>query len=171
VSRNMVDKLQIMENLMDEGLETGRLQRAMVPMQQLASDFGIKVDGLSEKETFRALSNQLALTLRNPESGMGLTGNTSNRDVIFLKESVPGLEKSEAGNRLILKAFKKFEERKIQVANLAEQYAIENGTLAGFQQYMEDWSEQNPLFTEEERREIEAAAKGQPDTGGIIWDQ
>lgn len=174
VSRNMVDKLNIMEGLLSDGLETGRLQRAIVPMQQLASDFGIKTEGLSEKETFRALSNQLALTLRNPESGMGLTGNTSNRDVIFLKESVPGLEKSEEGNRLILTAFKKFEQRKIQIADLAEQYAMEKGTLAGFQQYLEQWSEQNPLFTEEERQRIrDVAQKGgatnSPD--GIVWDE
>lgn len=58
---------------------------------------------VGKQEAFNALANKFALIMRQPgdDSG-GLTGNTSNRDLSFLIESVPGLTKSKKGNEILL---------------------------------------------------------------------
>lgn len=67
-----------------------------------ANFFGMNFEGMAEQEIIRQVSSEMALRLRNPESGMGLTGNTSNRDLTFLKEAVIGLGRSEEGNKMII---------------------------------------------------------------------
>ena len=59
------------------------------------------------------------MLMRNPASGMGLTGSTSNRDLTFLKGSVAGLSKTPEGNKLILKGLLKVYEMQKRV--MAEQ--------------------------------------------------
>ena len=66
------------------------------------------------------------IILRNSASSMGLTGNTSNRDIKFLKESVAGLEKTEEGNRIILEAFKRLQQRARDVYNKYQDYLAKN---------------------------------------------
>lgn len=56
----------------------------------------------NQTEILSALGNQAALIMRNPESGLGLPGNTSNRDLEFLKKASPGIWKSEEGNKLYI---------------------------------------------------------------------
>ena len=153
-AQQQIQQAESLMLLLDEGVRTGRIESLSLPARQLAASLGIEVEGVPEQETFRALTNQLALRLRNPDSGMGLTGNTSNMDVRFLKESVPGLEKTPEGNRLLLELFLQVQRRKIVEANLAEQYAERNGSLTGFQQYMTEYNEQNPIFDDELRTRV-----------------
>ena len=53
-------------------------------------------------EVFNAMSSIAALRLRNPESGLGLTGNTSDRDLSFLQSAVFGLKQTEEANIILL---------------------------------------------------------------------
>ena len=102
-------KLDIMKELLDSGLQTGALAGVSKTAKGLAQSLfpNTPIDGLAEAEVFTALSNQLALLVRNPESGMGLPGATSNADLIFLKQSVPGLQKSPEGNLMLIEVYRK----------------------------------------------------------------
>lgn len=77
---------------------------------------------MAEAEVFNAISNQLALLIRNPDSGMGLPGATSNRDLNFLIESVPNLGTSVEGNKLLLEVYDKM--YNLQVDVMGEQSRI-----------------------------------------------
>ena len=102
-------KLDIMKEILDSGLQTGALAGLSKTAKGFAQSLfpNTPIDGLAEAEVFTALSNQLALLIRNPESGMGLPGATSNADLIFLKDSVPGLQKSPKGNLMLIEVYRK----------------------------------------------------------------
>lgn len=122
-------KVNQMQELLDSGLKTGALAQLSRGGQNLVQSFfpDVEFESLSELEVFNALSNQLALLVRNPDSGMGLPGATSNRDLAFLIDSVPNLRKSVGGNKLLLEVYDKMYQ--LQVATSEEQARIitENG--------------------------------------------
>jgi hypothetical protein len=113
-----------MRELLDSGLQTGALAKlskgAKSFVQSLFPD--TEIEGLAESEVFNAISNQLALLIRNPDSGMGLPGATSNRDLSFLIESVPNLGTSVEGNKLLLEVYDKM--YNLQVDVMGEQRRI-----------------------------------------------
>ena len=116
------------EKLLDAGLNTGALAGLTTGFKAIASDvLGVDIEGLGEIEALESISNKLALGIRNPASGMGLPGATSNRDLDFLLAAIPGLRKSEAGNRLMIKIAR--EEHKLAGDLRREQQRIikENG--------------------------------------------
>jgi len=117
-------KTRQMRELLDSGLQTGALAKlskgAKSFVQSLFPD--TEIEGLAEAEVFNAISNQLALLIRNPDSGMGLPGATSNRDLSFLIESVPNLGTSVAGNKLLLEVYDKMYD--LQVDVMGEQRRI-----------------------------------------------
>lgn len=108
-SSTLRTKLGVMENILDTGLRTGALagltKAGKSFVQALFPD--TEIEGLAELEVFEALSNQLSMLIRNPESGMGLPGATSNRDLDFLINSVPNIQKSPKGNKLLIKVYRK----------------------------------------------------------------
>jgi len=97
------------EALSDPDLRTGfggeiRTQIGSLAMTLGASDEWVSenIQAVGPAENFRAVQNIAALALRNPDSGFGLTGNTSNRDVQFLLAAVPGLNNTREANELLL---------------------------------------------------------------------
>lgn len=154
-ANNQIFQVAQLEELLDQGVPTGPMSSATVGIRALAKDFGIDVDaeGLAQQEAFRTVANQMALRLRNPESGLGLTGNTSERDLQFLRESVPGLMQTEAGNRKIIELYKRAQQRKIDTAKLAEEYVADNGAMTGFSSFLAEWAKNNPLVSDDERKE------------------
>ena len=151
--------LDQMSKLLDEGIPTGPISGRVIGLKALASDLGMPVDTekLAGQEGFRALGNQLALRLRNPESGFGLTGSTSDRDLTFLKDSVPGIVKTEAGNRMVIKMSKQIIEQKKRIARVAEAYAERNGSMMGWNDYLSNWKEENPIFSSSDMEEAQKA--------------
>jgi len=85
--------------------------------------------------------------MRNPDGGMGMPGALSDRDIRFLKDSQIGIDRSPEGNRRMLQAFRLMEQRKIELARLADEYMTEHGRLdAGFNRVVRDYANANPLF-------------------------
>lgn len=123
--------LNQMSRLLDTGLKTGTLAGLSKSFKGvLSSVLDVEIEGLAEAEALEAISNKLALEVRNPASGMGLPGATSNRDLDFLIASIPGLRKSVKGNRLMIALAK--EQHKMRQAIDREQARIikENGGFA-----------------------------------------
>jgi len=122
-------KTKQMQELLDSGLQTGALAGLTKSAKSFVQSFfpDVEISGLKEAEVFGALSNQLALLVRNPKSDMGLPGATSNRDLSFLIDSVPNLQMSVAGNKLLLEVYDKTHQLKASVMKEQARIIRENG--------------------------------------------
>ena len=146
---------------MESGAETGAGQEAILNLKNLGqSMFGLEFgDDVGEQEVIRKVSNEMALRLRNPESGLGLTGNTSNKDLQFLKDSVIGLSRTPQGNLMIIDFMKRQNQMKVAVSQEQDRIIAENkGVIpnnldAQLMEYVNNYE----FFTEGEREKIEAA--------------
>jgi hypothetical protein len=140
-------KLDRMEQLM-EGVSTGKLTPAMTQVATIADSLGFKIDPkLGPKQALEALSNEIALDLRNPSGGAGMPGAMSDKDREFLLSMPPGLSKTKEGNKLIIQTARAVAKREQDVAKLAREYRKKNGSLdEGFYDELADFSASNPLF-------------------------
>jgi len=93
---------QLLQLLRSGNLDTGSLQPLLTRLKGFAADFNIPVQGLNAAQVFEAVANRRALEMRNPASGLGLTGNTSDKDLDFLIQSVIALSKTEGANEALL---------------------------------------------------------------------
>lgn len=142
-----VNRLSRMEQLLS-GLETGKFTPAMTEVKSALDSLGIKIDpNLGSAQAAQALSNELALQMRNPSGGAGMPGAMSDADRNFLSATVPGLAKTPGGNRQLIETAKRLAQRDQQVAQMARDYRKQNGHLdEGFYQQLQQFSEANPLF-------------------------
>lgn len=143
-------KLDRMESLM-QGIDTGRLAPAMTQVASVAESLGIKVDPkLGAKQALQALSNEIALSLRNPSGGAGMPGALSDKDREFLASMTPGLSQTPEGNKFIIQTARKLAQREQEVAKLARDYRKKNGSLdEGFYDELADFSAGRSLFGKE----------------------
>lgn len=174
-----LDNLQYydaLEAALQTGVRTGSLGEFEHEVRSLATAFGIDADPakVSGGEVIRAIQNRMALMMRNPESGMGMPGAISDRDIQFLKAAQVGLTNTPQGNAKLLSIYRKIENRKLEIANLAEQYIAENGGLnAGFNQVMRDYAANNPMFDDVFQQQFtldgEASGAGTNTETGVSW--
>jgi len=91
---------QIFAFLSDPSFETGQFASAMLPLQQIASEFGLEMFGVTDtmtKEAFQAKANELVL-----QSVSQMKGALSDKELGFLQSVVPNLSNSTKGNRLLV---------------------------------------------------------------------
>jgi hypothetical protein len=141
-----MEQLEDILNRIDTGALTGVKKRAL----EISEALGINIPGvgqLGDLQAFEALTNQVALSVRSTADGEGMPGQLSDNDIKFLKASIPNLQKTKQGNRLIIEAAKRLEQRKIAMAKLARDYRKEHKTLdEGFFDEAERFHEANPMF-------------------------
>lgn len=130
------------------GINTGKLTPMGTEAAALAKSVGLDLDpNLGTKQAAQAISNQLALELRNPSGGAGMPGALSDKDREFLAKSVPNLDKDPDANRKLIDYNKKLAQREKDVAKLARSYRKKKGSLdEGFYDELAVFSEKNPLF-------------------------
>ena len=135
--------------LSDPNIYTGAGANLVLQAKRMAKAMGFDVGDLSGPEAIQAISNQFALELRNPSGGAGMPGALSDKDREFLQQSVPGLERTPGGNRLIIDYMRRMAERSIQVDKLRRDYVRQHKRLdEGFYDILAEWSEANPIFTQ-----------------------
>lgn len=122
-SLSEIATLDTMDQLLDR-FTSGKFTPAFEELQSYANAFGLPIDtkNLGAKESFDAISSQLALQSRH----MGMTGPMSDKDIEFLKVMNPQLITSKGGNRTIIKIRKKMAERENRKADLLRQYKQEH---------------------------------------------
>jgi hypothetical protein len=145
-----LDQYNLIEEGLKSGIRTGKLGEAELGVRKLGQALGIEGADNPEKiaggELIQKVVNRMALEMRNPESGMGMPGSLSDKDLVFLKDAQIGLDTSAKGNELTLEAFRRLERRKIEVAEMAEAYAEKHKTLVGFNNELKTFAEANPVF-------------------------
>ena len=146
---------QKMKSLFEQSrgkFKTGALEPFKVKVAALAEAFDLKINitGLGAAQAFDALSSELALRLRNPDSGLGLTGNTSNRDLAFLRAAVMGLGKTKLANEILMNLSIAALDRQIEVAEATEEYFNSNNkSLDGVRGHLkEKFGETQLVFDE-----------------------
>lgn len=121
-------KLSRLESLLAKSGNTGKLTPTTMELKAAAASFGINVDEkLPFQQAAQALSNEIALSLRNPAGGAGMPGALSDRDREFLQNMVPNLGKTPEGNKLIIETMKRLTKREAEVAKLAREYRQKTG--------------------------------------------
>lgn len=125
---------------------TGPGANVALGIKRVANAFGVKVDGLAEGEAARALSNQLALSLRNPAGGEGMPGAMSNSDREFLRQSVPSLENSPQGWRAMVDMRLALADAAVKQAQYAEQLRRQGVPIQDIPGKVQDFANQNPVF-------------------------
>lgn len=140
-------KLGRMEQLL-QGVQTGGLVPTMTQIQSIADSLGFQVDkSLPAKQALEALSNEMALQLRNPAGGAGMPGAMSDKDREFLVAMSPGLSKTPEGNAMIISTAKQIAKRDQDVAKMARAYRQKKGHLdEGFYDELQSFADTHPLF-------------------------
>ena len=158
-SANASEQLN-MYDAVEKGLGTGVRTGSFAESEQSLRKFGqlIGIEGDLEKiaggELVTAIQNRMALQMRNPESGMGMPGSLSDKDIEFLKASQIGMGTSGPGNKTMLEVYRRLANRKIELANLADEYvgregdktAPGKGSMMGFGKYAAEYNKLHPLF-------------------------
>jgi len=148
-AQQMLGMYDLAEQALASGVRTGLGAEAELTIRQLGAAMGVDTspEKLAGGELIRAVQNRMALMMRSPDGGMGMPGALSDRDIKFLKDSQVGIDRTQEGNRIMLAAFRAMEQRKMQIAQLADDYIAQNGRLdAGFNRTVREFAEANPLF-------------------------
>jgi len=127
------------------GMKTGRVQSISMPVRQFWSELtGMGTEGIAEQEFFDATTKKLLL------EGKALMGGgiLSDSDIILLTKMTAGLDRSEEGNLLILEAVKKVYQRQTMEPALMGAFLERNGNLNGYDEWLKEWANENPLFPE-----------------------
>lgn len=156
-------RLDRMEQLL-QGVQTGRLTPTITQIAALADSLGVSLDKtLPAKQALEALSNEVALTLRNPSGGAGMPGALSDKDREFLVSMTPGLAKTPEGNQLIIDTARKLAKRSQEVAKMARAYRKQHGHFdEGFLDELQEFADKNPLFGRAEREMVGPKAMQAP---------
>lgn len=151
-AHQMLGLYELAGQALESGLRTGSLGAGEQALRRMGLALGIgDAEKVAGGELITAVQNRMALMMRSPDSGMGMPGAVSDRDLTFLKEAQVGLDRTPEGNRRLLEAFSKMEQRKIEIAGLADNYILENGRLdVGFNKAVREYANANPLFPEKQ---------------------
>ncbi|MGE8690911.1 MAG: hypothetical protein ACN6PJ_27460 [Achromobacter sp.] len=147
-AQQMMGMYDLAEQALASGVRTGVGGEAELNLRRFAQSIGVgDADKVAGGELVRAIQNRMALIMRSPDSGMGMPGAVSDRDLVFLRDAQIGLDRTPEGNRKMLAAFRALEQRKVDVARLADEYIAEHGRLDfGFNRAVRDYAAANPLF-------------------------
>lgn len=136
--------LDQMETLMaDPGFYSGTSGDSVLAAKRAARALGFDPEGVDSMEAFNTLAKRGALEAMGGSLGAGF----SNADRDFVEAQVPRLANTPEGNRLIIQIQRKIQERRLQVAQMAQEYERRNGRLdAGFDDELRRFAESTPIF-------------------------
>ncbi len=142
--RRALNSFDVMEQtLSDPKFYSGIGGDQSLQLKRLGRFLGLQEEGVTSMEAFNALSKQAALDVMGGSLGTGF----SNADRDFVIGQVPNLGNTKEGNQSLIEIQRRLATRKIEIAELATQYEQEHGQLdSGFDAYLSDWAETNPLF-------------------------
>lgn len=138
----------------------GPVAGATLPVRSALNELGITDDqNVPNQEELTAMSNRFALDVVG-----NMKGPSSDKDMVFAKDTVVSLSKSNPGNTAILDVAERVARRDQQYAQWQDEYRkANNGRLdPNVNEYIRQKSEENPMFTPQERQQL-AAAKGGKD--------
>ncbi len=146
-ARGALDSLEVMDQAMAQpGFYSGFGADQVATLKRAGAALGFNPDGISSMETFNAQAKSAALDAMGGSLGTGF----SNADRDFVLDQVPGLSTTPEGNRMLIEVQRRMNRRKIEVADLARDYASRNGGRIdfGFDEELKEWRDENPMFAD-----------------------
>lgn len=142
-----MQKFERLGNLLSS-VETGKLTPAGTELSAWAKSAGFNVgEKLDNAQAAKAMSNEMALELRNPSGGAGMPGAMSDADRNYLQGIIASIDKTPGANKLLLDGMRKLAQRDREVAQMARDYKKKNGSFDdGFYDELAKFSDANPLF-------------------------
>lgn len=140
-----------------EDFDGSRLSGTGLQIAQMAKSIGLDMDSkLGNKEAAQTITNKLALSLRSTANGEGMPGALSDSDRQFLMSSVPRLEQSAQGRKMMIQMQVAVHQREAQISKMARQWqqrygridATNPSTGKSFYDNLQEWSDRNRLFGE-----------------------
>lgn len=168
--RQQLNRLETLSSLLSN-IETGKMGDLKLELKRGLQAVGLDLnalgltDNVGPQEAARALSNQLALELRNPAGGAGMPGAMSDKDREFLVSMIPGLSTTNEGRALLLDAQRRMLKRADAEAQLWRKYRREKGGRVdeGIYDALSDLAEQD-VFGADFREKANRAVSGVPTT-------
>lgn len=138
-------------------IDTGKLKPLGTELAAWAKSAGIPMDEkLDNAQAAKALSNEMALELRNPAGGAGLPGAMSDADRIYLQGIIASIDKTPGANKLLIDGMQKLAQRDREVAQLARDYKKKKGSFDdGFYDELAKFSDKNHMFEGKELSPLE----------------
>lgn len=138
---------QVDELLSDPNVYTGTGGEAINALKRTAQTLlGQDIKGVDSADAARRISTEMALSLKE-----NLPGPMSNADREFLQSIPPNIGDTAQGRKLLVELMVAKEERKVELAQLARQYARQKGGRLddGWYRVLAQYNAQNPVFTPE----------------------
>ena len=163
---SIVNELGQVEELFDIGVETGFGQDYLNTARKLGARLGIRVDQgqVAGAEFLKATTQRLVAPLVKQ-----LGSKPTDRDLQFIVETFPQLTNSIEGNRLVVTALKRAQQREVELTKLMNTFYRQpaNRRQGGFIEVAERFVAENPVLNDQERQQLFHLVQGtQPGGGG-----
>lgn len=162
--------------LLDQ-VNTNKFAGTTLDLKAAAKAAGIDMDALGIADNVgvgqaaKALSQQLALQLRDPSAGGGMPGSMSDADRQFLTTMVPAITNDPNANKLMLEWQKKLHQRNIEIGKIVNEYGRSPEFLkdpTGVYAKVREYADKNPLFDpEKDAPKATSAAPAAPPMSAI----
>jgi muramidase (phage lysozyme) len=162
-AKGKIATLNRLEQLLsDPNVYQGTAGPLVLQAKRLAKSLGFDVEGVEGAEAITAIANRFALEARNPSGGAGMPGALSDKDREFLVDMGPGLGRTPEGNKHIIDYNRRLAMRSLDVERQRQLYLSKNkGRLdEGFYTHLEEWSAKNPVFNDEDRKNVQRLSGG-----------
>ncbi len=146
-----IAKYELMKNYLSK-VDTGKLAPSVLGLKSIAAYVAPNLakdwtKDVPYAQASAALSNEIALQLRNPSGGAGMPGSMSDSDRNFLVSMTANAANDPRAIPMMLDARIAMEKRAQEVGQIARAYRKQNGTLdEGFYQALQDFSNAHPMF-------------------------
>jgi len=146
-ARSRIGQLRQIDGLLsDPAVYTGSGAETINSLKRVGKTlFGMDFQGVDKADAARRVVNEMALSFKSD-----LPGPMSDSDRQFLQEIPPNIGDTAQGRKLLVELMKQKEQRKVELARLAREYARENGRLDdGWYEVAARYAEANPMFDED----------------------
>ncbi|HKJ60429.1 MAG TPA: hypothetical protein VKA94_00335, partial [Hyphomicrobiales bacterium] len=161
---------QIDDLLSNPKVYTGTGAEAINALKRAAQTlFGQEsIEGVADADAARRISTEMALSLKE-----NLPGPMSDSDREFLQSIPPNIGDTAQGRKLLVSLMTAKEQRKIELAELAREYAEQKGGRLddGWYSVVGRYNAQNPVFTDEmmeSARNVSSQARQPSPAAGVL---
>jgi hypothetical protein len=168
----IVARLNVMEALLESGMESGPVQEALMPLRGLLAD----LDLLSTEDA-RTLTNQQVFNAAAkyiiPRMRVVGSGASSDFEQKMFASATAQIGTTPEANRIIIAGMKALEKHQHELLEMKEAYALKNQNLFGFTKQANEHFKKNPIFQKYTTSKELAAAitDGKLDVGDLWFDK
>lgn len=146
IARTKMDTYTVAMELI-KNAEQGRFIGAALGVARIGKAMGLEVDPKwNDTQALQMLSNKLAMEARSTSQGAGLAGNTSDKDLAFLKQSVIGITNPQEVNRISVEIEFGKAKRDYDLSNLATKYFEVHDTWKGWEDTKNKWIDSHSII-------------------------